>query len=111
MKPLYTEILEKFESTNKFIIIRESTINYPIGKSNIYCADNNFNVIWFAELPIKNDNYPNEIIWNTKINKDSETWNDFYIQAKNLITTSSKKGFTVTIDINNGEIIDSKFTK
>ena len=93
------------------MIVRESTVNYPLGKSNIYCVDNNLNVIWFAELPFKNDNYPNEIIWNSKINKDSENWNDFYIQAENLITTSSKKGFTVTIDINNGEIIDSQFTK
>ena len=111
MKPLYTEILEKFDHSDELVIVRESTKNYPSNKSNIYCTDRDLNILWFAELPIENDNYPNEIIFNSRINKDSKNWNDLYIPAENLITTSSLKGFTVTIDLNNGKIIDSIFTK
>lgn len=111
MKPKFTEIIESKSISKDRIIVRESHRNYPKGKSNIYCSDSNGNILWFSAVPFENDCYPNNIVWNSRINENASGWGDFYKSSNDSFVVSSEKGFTVTININNGKIIQTEFTK
>jgi hypothetical protein len=92
-KPRYTEIIQKIELDN-MTIIRENYYGYPNSESNLYAKDNNGIVIWFAELPMINDCYSNEM----RLVNDS-------------ITTGTWNGFTIILNAVNGKIIEQRFTK
>ncbi|MCJ8288983.1 MAG: hypothetical protein HRT58_06165 [Crocinitomicaceae bacterium] len=111
MKPIFTHIIESHMINADCTIIQESCEDFPKLKSNIYCIHADSKVKWFAELPLKDDLYPNPIQINTRIDKNATEYGGFYVAEKGLFTTSSQNGITVTIDIKNGKIIDSEFTK
>ncbi len=92
-KGIHTEIEEIIE-TDSLQIIRENYFQFPEGKSNIYAKDIEDKIVWFAELPIEEDSYSNPMEF-----KDGK------------LKASSWKGFTVLINIKNGKIISSNFTK
>jgi hypothetical protein len=92
-KGIHTEI-EEIVETDGLQIIRENYFQFPEGKSNIYAKDIEDKIIWFAELPIVGDSYSNPME---------------FIDGK--LKVSSWKGFTVLINIKNGKIISSDFTK
>ena len=90
---IHTEI-EEIVETDSLQIIRENYFKFPEGESNIYAKNVEDKIVWFAELPIDGDVYSNPM-----------EFNDGKLKA------SSWKGFTVLIDIKNGKIIKSNFTK
>ena len=92
-KGIHTEI-EEIIKTDSLQIIRENYFQFPEGKSNIYAKNIEGKIVWFADLPIEGDSYSNPI-----------EFNDGKLRA------SSWKGFTVLINIKNGKIINSNFTK
>ena len=92
-KGIYTEI-EEIVKTDSLQIIRENYFQFPKGESNIYAKDVENKIVWFAELPMEADVYSNPIE---------------LIDGK--LKAGSWKGFTVLIDIKNGKIIESNFTK
>jgi len=92
-KGIHTEI-EEIVEIDSLQIIRENYFQFPEGKSNIYAKDIEDKIVWFAELPIEGDSYSNPIVL-----KDGK------------LRVSSWKGFTVLINIKNGKIISSNFTK
>ncbi|USD25795.1 hypothetical protein [Flagellimonas marinaquae] len=94
LQAIHTEIVESLQ-VKGIHIVRENYIDYPEGESNIYAKDQEGQLIWFAELPNEKDCYSNDMI----IRKDG------------LIQSSTWNGFTVLVDIANGKIIESKFTK
>ncbi|WP_375587428.1 hypothetical protein [Flagellimonas aurea] len=94
LQALHTEIVESF-LVEGIHIVRENYMDYPEGESNIYAKDQEGQIIWFAELPDEKDCYSNDMI----VRKDG------------LIQSSTWYGFTVLVDIANGKIIESKFTK
>jgi hypothetical protein len=92
-KGIHTEI-EQIIETNNLKIIRENYFQFPEGKSNIYAKNIENKIIWFAELPIEGDSFSNQM------------------EFKNgKLKVGSWKGFTVLINIKNGKIISSNFTK
>jgi hypothetical protein len=93
------------------IIVREDTNNYDEKKSNIYCLNNNLEMVWFSEQLFENDTFPNEIDWNKELNDNGTSWSDYVIGNPDTLTCSSCKGFTVTIDYKTGKITKSIFTK
>jgi hypothetical protein len=92
-KGINTEI-EEIVETDNLQIIREHYFQFPEGKSNIYAKDIEDKIVWFAELPMEGDCYSNPMEF-----KDGK------------LKASSWKGFTVLINIKNGKIISSNFTK
>jgi hypothetical protein len=106
---LNNNILDFKVIDGKVIVQEEPTRKYSI--SNIYCLDLDFNILWHSDLPFPEDCYPNPIIWDSKINKASISWEDAYLIVSTSFTTASLKGITVSIDYNTGKIEDSVFTK
>jgi hypothetical protein len=119
VNPENNSILKKHVPDNKILdwkVINEKVIvqEKPTTKlcvSNIYCLDLDFNILWHSDLPFPEDCYPNPIIWDSKINKASISWEDAYLIVSTSFTTASLKGITVSIDYNTGKIEDSMFTK
>ena len=111
MKSKYTKILESKSFDSGHIIVRESCVDYPANTANIYCINKSGSIVWFAELPFEDDCYPNPVAWNARINKNADSWENYYERTDNMFSTSSRKGITVTIDNNNGKIVDSELTK
>lgn len=92
-RALHTEIVQTLQF-ERFQIIRESSFQYPEGESNIYAKNEEGKIIWFAELPGKGDCYPNEM----------------YLLRDGKVQTATWNGFTVLLNVSNGQIIESKFT-
>lgn len=90
---IHTKIVEIVE-IDSLKIIRENYFQFPEGKSNIYAKGIEDKIIWFAELPIEGDVYSNPMEF-----KDGK------------LKVSSWKGFTAIINIKDGKIIKSNFTK
>jgi hypothetical protein len=109
-KPL-SKIVEFKKVGTDCIIVREATNNYDYRKSNIYCLDDNLDLVWFSDQPFDNDTFPNKIVWNKELNDSGTSWSDYVIDNPNTLTCSSWNGFTVTIDYKTGKITKSIFTK
>ena len=107
---IHTEIVDR-KTVNGIEIIRENPDNYPKGKSNIYARNREGKILWYAELPLTGDIYPNPIQWDKGINKSGKTWDDFLTVSNNSFVVSSWNCYTVSIDYKNGKIIHSEFTK
>jgi outer membrane protein assembly factor BamB len=106
-----SKIEEVKEIDTNCIIVREKIYNSDRQKSNIYCLDNDFKKVWFADLPVENDDFPNPIQWNKEINENGIEWNDYLVENSKTFTTSSQKGITVSIEYETGKILKSIFTK
>jgi hypothetical protein len=105
-------ILEFRRVKENTIILRLDTGGEAaVGRSNIYCLDDNLEFVWYAEMPFNHDGFPNPIIWDKELNEEGTSWNDYVKDNICTLTTSSQKGITVTIDYNTGVIIHSAFTK
>lgn len=107
----FTKIEEFKQVAIDCIIIRENTNNYNTDKSNIYCLNDNLNVIWFSDQPFQNDTFPNKIEWDKELNSNCTDWSDYIVDNPGTLTCSSSKGFTSTIEYKTGKILRSTFTK
>jgi len=107
----FTKIAEFKSIEQNCIIVREDTKNFDTSRSNIYRLDDNFEVIWFSELPVDYDTYPNQIAWEKELNGNGTSWDDYVVSNNKTLSCSSQKGFTVTIDYEKGKIIKSEFTR
>jgi len=107
----YTSIEEYKTIEPALTIVRESHINLPKSQSNIYCIKGDTELIWHAELPNKNDCYPNPIQWFKGINTNALNYSEQLFDDSSLLTVASMNGITVSINIRNGKIIKSEFTK
>ena len=108
--PIHTKILEEKRIAD-LTIIRESSDNYPKGKSNVYAKNSRGEIIWNAELPFTDDCYPNPIQWNKSLNVNSKNWSELIRESSKSFVASSWNGVTVSIDYKTGEIIQKEFTK
>lgn len=109
-QPIHTKILEENRKAD-LTIIRESSNNYPKGKSNIYARNSLGKIIWHAELPFADDIYPNPILWDKSLNSNAKNWTEFIQENANSFVVSSWKGITVSIDYKTGRLIQKEFTK
>lgn len=109
-KTRHTEIIDS-KIAGELKIIQVNTTNFPKGKSNIYALNNEEKIVWYAELPLKGDNYPNPIQWDKSLNEKATSWDDFYIDNPYAFSVSSSNGYTVSISYNTGKILQSEFTK
>ncbi len=95
---------------DNIIIIRLNT-DEQVPLSNIYCLNDALEVVWYAELPFADDYYPNQIVWDSELNDNATSWEDYTTFNKNNFTSSSQKGVTVSISYSDGRIISRIFTK
>jgi hypothetical protein len=77
------------------LIVREDYYGYPPGQSNVYCLTDDFGLVWFAELPTRNDAFANPLILDSEGRLSSASWG----------------GITCSIDIETGCIITALLTK
>lgn len=106
---IYTAIVQR-KFIGGFEIIRENSNNYPKGKSNIYAKNNKGNIVWYAELPLTGDIYPNPIQWNKSLNAKAKDWDHFYVDNPETFSVSSRHCYTVSILYKTGKILQSEFT-
>lgn len=100
------------------IIVKEDEQNFPIdnegNKANIYCLNDNLDVVWCVNMPFENDGFPNPIQWDVEI-KEVKTPEGYltieYVENPNAFTCSSWAGFTISVDYKTGETIHAEFTK
>ncbi len=109
-KGIHTEILGS-KKIGEIEIFQEEPYSFPNDKSNIYAKDSSGQILWYSEIPMEGDCYPNSISWNRRLNKDSENWDNLFIDDRSSFCVSSRKGYTVCISYSTGKIIDSVFTK
>ena len=107
-KPFFQKFMDFKLVANRVIIQEETNDQY---KSNIYCLDTDFNLIWFSELPFESDKYPNAILWDSELNTASDDWDNAYLPNSDFFTTSSSEGVTVSINYITGKIEKSILTK
>jgi hypothetical protein len=115
-KPLWTEFKEFKRVGQDCIIVRESNEKFAdnSGHANIYCLDDNFQIVWTIDAPFKDDSFPNPIVWNKQVIRRRK--NDGYLTLETVDNSesfmcSSCHGFTVTVDYKTGQTISSEFTK
>jgi hypothetical protein len=83
-------------------------------EANIYCIDDQFNIVWTIKKPFENDSFPNEIVWDkaTIVRQNENGYLTLeIIDNSNTFICSSWKGITVTVDYETGQTISSEFTK
>lgn len=110
IEAIHTKIVER-KSMDDLEIIREHPDNYPNGKSNIYAKNKEGKIVWYAELTMKGDIYPNPIQWNKSLNDKSKNWNGFFVDNPEIFSVSSWHCFIVSISYKTGKILQSEFTK
>lgn len=93
LTPKHTNIKEAID-VNGGILVREDYFGYPKGESNIYLLIEGNKIEWFAELPMENDAYVNPIVL-----------------GKESFKCGSWNGFTCTVSLIDGKIINRLFTK
>jgi hypothetical protein len=76
------------------VVVREDYYCFPRGQSNVYCLDENFRLIWKAELPSSTDVYANPVL----------------VTDAGLVC-ASWEGDTCTLDGETGRIRSRVFTK
>jgi hypothetical protein len=67
IQPRHTKI-EKVINTRMGNIILESASRFPFDESNLYCAEENGQILWHAEKPA-----PDALYTRVKLNEDGET--------------------------------------
>jgi len=99
-------------------IIREDEKDFPINengsKANIYCLDDKCNIKWIVKMPISHDCFPNPIIWGKKaieIKKQDGLYTLVVQDNPNTFICSSLRGFTVTVDCQTGQTVNTEFAK
>jgi hypothetical protein len=115
-KPRWTEFKEFRRVGLDRIIVRESDDMFSdnTGHANIYCLDDDFQIIWTIIAPFKNDNFPNAIVWDKQTVRRQNDNGYLTLDAvdnKNTFMCSSWHGITVTVDYKTGQIISSELTK
>ncbi len=116
-KPLWTEFTQFKRVKESCNIVKEADDDFPKNidnKANIYCLDDNFKLKWTIEAPFENDSFPNQIIWDKKIERLQAPSGHLILETTentDTFTCSSWKGITVTVDYETGKIISSEFTK
>lgn len=93
-QPRHTKIVESI-STPFGLLIREECFGYPEAESNIYMVDEDGKPIWFAQRAMDDDAYANQIVR----------------LDENTIRCASWNGFTSDINLKNGTLIRSEFTR
>ena len=76
------------------LVVREDYYNFPPGRSNVYCLNSDFDLVWSAELPHQKDAYANPIL-------ESGRW----------LYCASWDCMNCTLDPETGRIVKSIFTK
>ena len=117
-KPLGTRFVQYKRIKANCNIVQEDDNGFPKnsrkGQANIYCLDDSFSIVWIIKLPIKNDSFPNPIVWNKETVKRKQE-NDYLIldvqDNPNTFICASWSGHTVTVDYETGKTINIKFTK
>lgn len=109
MNPLHTHIVES-KAVKDLIIVRECSKDYPIEKSNIYALNSNGDIVWFAELPSPGNIYVNPVVWDSCINPNASSWNDYYLKDETSFVVSSAQE-TVCIEYLTGKISSKEFAK
>ena len=115
--PRWTKF-DQFRRIKENINIIKENVNGFISdtktEANIYCLDDQFNIVWTIKKPYENDSFPNQIVWE-KATIVRQTENGYLtleiIDNLNTFICSSQKGITVTVNYETGQIISSEFTK
>jgi hypothetical protein len=94
LQPRHTKIVESI-STPFGRLIREDYFDYPEAESNIYMIDEDGKPIWFAQRVMDDDKYANYIV----------------LLDENTFRCASWNGFTSDINLENGTLISSEFTR
>ena len=115
-KPLWTKFKQAKRIKEDCNIVKEDDRGLPqnIGKTNIYCLDDNFNLKWSVEAPLDRDHFPSEIVWNKKSVRTESPLGYLtldFVDSPNSFICSSLKGVTVTVDYDTGETISAELTK
>ena len=115
-KSRWTDFKEFKYVGHNCIIVKESDEGFKdnSGYANIYCLDDNLQILWTIKAPFKNDSFPNPIVWNMQTlrrQKDDGYLTLDTIDNPKTFMCSSWHGFTVTIDYRTGQTISSEFTK
>lgn len=99
-------------------VIREDEKTFPKdqkgSKPNIYCLDDKFKIKWKVKMPMDDDSFPNPIKWNKKaieINKQGELLTLVVQDSQNTFISTSLRGFTLTVDYQSGQTVNTKFIK
>jgi hypothetical protein len=92
--PRHTEIVETL-ATPFGTLVREDYYGYPESESNVYMVDAADNLVWFAERPIDGDAFANPL----------------HALGPRSVRCSSWKGFDCEIDLHDGKLVQSKFTR
>lgn len=94
MKALHTKIAQELV-TKYGVLVRESYFGFPSSRSNIYMVGENDEIAWFAEKPMPQDLFANDVI---ELNEET-------------VSCASWAGVTCEINLRNGSIIKSTLTK
>ena len=103
--------IEEFKKVKEnCIIVREEYFNEDINNhSNIYCLDNNLNIIWFAKSPFRNETFVNPIRWDLEFYEIKT--GIAYRKNENTFVCSTWGSVTVNIDYLTGKILKKMLTK
>jgi len=102
------KIYEAKRLPNKTIIVR---VQSESDCSEIYCLDENLSTKWQLKTIFEKDSCPNEIVWDSRLDENADSWKKAIVSDSNSFVVSSVKGITVTVNYENGEIVNSVFTK
>ena len=116
-KPRWTKFDQFRRMKENINIIKEADNGFSSDtkdEANIYCFDDQFNIVWTIKKPFENDTFPNQIVWD-KATVVRQTENGYLtleiIDNSETFICSSWKGITVTVDYETGQTISSEFTK
>lgn len=94
MQARHTRILETTE-TSFGTLVREDYFGYPASESNLYLVDASGTVIWFAERAMPADAYANSV----------------RVSEPSIVACASWNGFDCEINLKNGQLLGSRFTR
>ena len=115
-RPRWTKFDQCKRVKENINIIKENVNGFisDTNEANIYCLDDQFNIVWTIKKSFENDSFPNQIVWE-KAAILRQTENGYLtleiIDNSNTFICSSWKGITVTVNYETGQIISSEFTK
>jgi hypothetical protein len=109
IRVLSAEILyEAKKLSNNAIIAR---VKLKTKRNAIFCVNLDFSIKWELHPTLENDEYPNPIIWDSKIDENVDTWEKAYVANYSSFVTSSQRGITMTVNYDDGKISNSILTK
>jgi len=92
-QPLGTKVVQCLPVDGHFVV-REDYFQFPLGRSNVYCLDGRFEILWKAEIPGSSDAYSGPVS----------------VTDAGLVC-GSWEGYSCTIDPTTGRIRSKMFTK